>query len=155
MTYQSTKTYGHDKGFSCAFRQWRAESHCNRLHGYSLAFKFRFEAKDLDEKNWVVDFGSLKELENELRELFDHKVVVEVNDPCRDEFIRMEKLGILEIATFESVGCEAFAKRAYDLARELIYRLHGERVIVAEVECSEHCGNSASYISDPLWKMEN
>lgn len=31
--YQSTKTYGHDRGFSCAFRQWRADSHCRLIHG--------------------------------------------------------------------------------------------------------------------------
>ena len=32
------------------------------LHGYSLQFKFTFEARELDERNWVVDFGGLKPL---------------------------------------------------------------------------------------------
>ncbi len=31
--YTSTKEY-HDS-FPCAYRQWRADSHCNMIHGYS------------------------------------------------------------------------------------------------------------------------
>ena len=55
--FKSTKTYGHDLGFSAAFRQWRADSHCKYIHGYALAFRFEFEADELDVRNWVVDFG--------------------------------------------------------------------------------------------------
>ena len=32
-----------------AYRQWRADSHCKYLHGYSLSFKFEFECDELDE----------------------------------------------------------------------------------------------------------
>ena len=55
--FRSTKTYGHEMGFSCAFRQHRADSHCRLVHGYALAFHFEFEATELDVRNWVVDFG--------------------------------------------------------------------------------------------------
>ena len=55
--YYSLKKYGHERGLSAAFRQWRADSHCKFLHGYSLEFEFEFGADELDEKNWVVDFG--------------------------------------------------------------------------------------------------
>ena len=48
-----------------AFRQWRADSHCKFLHGYSFEFEFEFGAHELDERNWVVDFGGLKELESD------------------------------------------------------------------------------------------
>ena len=47
MMYQSTKTYGNDVGLSCTFRQWKADSHCNKLHGYSLGFRFVFEAQKI------------------------------------------------------------------------------------------------------------
>ena len=30
------------------------------LHGYSLAFTFKFGCTELDHKNWAVDFGGLK-----------------------------------------------------------------------------------------------
>ena len=33
--YVSTKEY-HD-AFPCAYRQWRADSHCNLIHGYSFS----------------------------------------------------------------------------------------------------------------------
>jgi hypothetical protein len=47
MTYQVTKTYGHELGLSCVFRQHRANTHCKHLHGYALAFDIVFEAKHL------------------------------------------------------------------------------------------------------------
>lgn len=55
----SIKKYGHERGLSAAFRQWRADSHCKFLHGYSLEFEFEFGAHELDERNWVVDFGGI------------------------------------------------------------------------------------------------
>ena len=64
--FKSTKTYKSSKGFSCCFRQWKADSHCKYLHGYSLEISIQFEALNLDKRNWVVDFGGLKELEKEL-----------------------------------------------------------------------------------------
>ena len=74
--YYSKKKYGHERGLSAAFRQWGAESHCRFIHGYSLEFEFVFGAHELDENNWVVDFGGLKELELWLRQNFDHKTLV-------------------------------------------------------------------------------
>ena len=38
--YTSTKEY-HD-AFPCAYRQWKADSHCNLIHGYSFSMKFFF-----------------------------------------------------------------------------------------------------------------
>ena len=82
MTYYSTKTYGHNIGLACVFRQPNADhSHCHLLHGYSLAFKFTFGCKELDNKNWAVDFGGLKPLKAWLEDKFDHKLALDKNDP--------------------------------------------------------------------------
>ena len=43
--YVSTKEY-HD-AFPVAYRQWRADSHCNLIHGYSFSMKFYFGTDDL------------------------------------------------------------------------------------------------------------
>ena len=60
MAYYSTKTYGHNIGLSACFRQPHADhSHCRFLHGYSLQFKFTFEADELDNKK-SVSFLPLK-----------------------------------------------------------------------------------------------
>ena len=82
MTYYSTKTYGHNIGLACVFRQPNADhSHCHLLHGYSLAFRFTFGCNDLDNKNWAVDFGGLKPLKAWLEDKFDHKLALDQNDP--------------------------------------------------------------------------
>ena len=146
MTYYSTKTYGHNIGLSAVFRQPNADhSHCHLLHGYSLAFKFTFGCKDLDNKNWAVDFGGLKPLKAWLEDNFDHKTAIDIADPHLEKFKELEALDLAEIRTFDGVGCEKFAKHAFDFADKLIREKTGDRCFVDSVECMEHGANSAIY----------
>jgi len=146
MTFFSTKTYGPELGLSAVFRQWRADSHCNQLHGYSLGFRFVFEATDLDDRNWVMDFGNLKGLQNRLKITFDHKLVIAKDDP---EFATLSSLadaGLADVVVVDAVGCEKFAELAALYAQIELEVLHlDKRVKVVEVECSEHGANSAIY----------
>ena len=117
----SSKTYKATKGFSCCFRQYKAKSHCRFLHGYSLEIKLEFQAKNLDERNWVVDFGGLKNLEKQFRETFDHKTIIDKNDPHIAWFKMGENLGILQLVILEDgVGCEMFALKVHKLAQSWI-----------------------------------
>ena len=143
--YQSTKTYGHNIGLSACFRQPNAHSHCKFLHGYSLQFKFTFEAKELDERNWVVDFGGLKPLKAWLEDMFDHKVVLDKKDPYMSTFKILENQGLAEITEVDGVGVEMFAKHAYDFADKLVREMTNDRCCVVSVECAEHGANSAIY----------
>jgi 6-pyruvoyltetrahydropterin/6-carboxytetrahydropterin synthase len=93
MTYQVTKTYGHELGLSCVFRQHRANSHCKQLHGYALAFDIVFETETLDARNWVIDFGSLKEVKEWLVDMFDHTLLVASDDPMFEELARLANSG--------------------------------------------------------------
>jgi 6-pyruvoyltetrahydropterin/6-carboxytetrahydropterin synthase len=146
MVYQSTKLYGHELGLSAVFRQWRADSHCNLLHGYSLAFKFTFEAAELDDRNWVMDFGGLKGLKTALHESFDHKLVLAEDDPEFDLLAGLQLAGLAEITVVPAVGCEKFAEYAYNLAASYLESQNlSQRVRVVEVECKEHGSNSAIY----------
>jgi 6-pyruvoyl-tetrahydropterin synthase len=77
-TYTSTKEY-HD-AFPCAYRQWRADSHCNLIHGYSFSMKFYFGTDNLDVRNWAADYGGLKELKAVLESQFDHTLLVAEDD---------------------------------------------------------------------------
>lgn len=155
LFYASTKTYTHSIGLSACFRQWRAHSHCRFLHGYALEVKFTFVANDLDQTNWVVDFGSLKSLKGWLEDTFDHKLLVAEDDPCR-EFIwsmtgtRGTNLGtvaehkIADVRVVPATGCEAFARMIYEYAEQwLIDNGYSPRVTLWEVEVREHAGNSA------------
>ena len=120
MKYRSTKRWGHEQGLSCAFRQWRADSHCNQIHGYALAVKFTFEADELDHRNWVVDFGDLKELKRKVANLFDHKTVVAEDDPHLEWFMKASGLGILDLNILPNVGCEAFAETIFHMAIDFL-----------------------------------
>ena len=145
MPYCSTKTYGHNIGLSACFRQPNAHSHCRFLHGYSLAFKFTFQADKLDDKNWVVDFGGLKPLKAWLEDTFDHKVVLDREDPMLYKFAELENAGLAELTIVDGVGVEMFAKHAYDYADKLVREMTNNRCWVVEVECAEHGANSAIY----------
>jgi len=146
MTYYSTKTYGHNIGLACVFRQPNADhSHCHLLHGYSLAFRCTFGCDTLDDKNWAVDFGSLKPLKKWLEDHFDHKTAVDINDPHLDKLKELEKHDLAEIVEFDGVGAEMFAKHAFDFADKLIREQTNNRCYVVEVECMEHGANSAIY----------
>jgi len=116
--WQSTKTYGHELGLSCVFRQWKADSHCNQLHGYSLSFRFVFESVELDHRNWVMDFGGLKGLKKSLQHYFDHKTIVAEDDPMREEIEALQEVGIADVVVLPAVGCEMFAQFAANLAKE-------------------------------------
>lgn len=150
MRYQSTKTFGHDLGISCAFRQWRAtHSHCSKIHGYALAVTITFEAERLDDKNWVMDFGGFKDLKEELVNTFDHKLVVAHDDPMLAEFQRMHKLGLADVVILPRVGCEAFAQFiAQAMVERGLKKSLGDRVRLVSVEVREHGANSATFFGE-------
>lgn len=145
MTFRSTKTYGADLGLSTCYRQWRADSHCQLLHGYALAFKFVFEAITLDERGWVVDFGGLRVLKENLRSMFDHKMLIARDDPKLWELQELHKVGLAEILILDRVGCEAFAELAWNMAYEALWADRA-RVRIISCEVSEHGANSAIYL---------
>lgn len=146
MAYYSTKTYGHNIGLSACFRQPHADhSHCRFLHGYSLQFKFTFCCKELDNKNWVVDFGGLKPLKKWLEDNFDHKVVLDSNDWALPNFRALEDAGLAELNILDGVGVEKFAEHAFNKAQELVHSMSEGRCWVVSCECAEHGANSAIY----------
>jgi len=142
--FYSSKKYGHERGLSAAFRQWRADSHCRFVHGYSLEFEYVFGASELDENNWVVDFGGLKELEDWLKQNFDHKTLVAIDDPMYKIFEEMNEKQVISMVPVESTGCEMFAKMAMQYANDLIGRLYGDRCWVESVTVRVHGANSAT-----------
>jgi 6-pyruvoyltetrahydropterin/6-carboxytetrahydropterin synthase len=144
--YKSTKTYGHEIGLSACFRQWKAESHCHLLHGYALAVSFVFGAEELDVRNWVVDFGSLKSLKGLLEDTFDHTLLVAENDPHRALFRQLELAGVARMVVVPATGCEAFAELIYSVTETWLKdNGYSPRVKLISVEVREHGANSAIY----------
>ena len=146
IMHQSTKTYGNDRGLSCCFRQWRADSHCNLLHGYSLGFRFVFEADTLDDRNWVYDFGNCKWIKQFLEEHFDHTLVISSDDPQLGIFKELSDRKLANLKVIHGVGCEKFSEFVYNyVAPEVIKNTEG-RVKLKSVEVFEHGANSAIYL---------
>jgi 6-pyruvoyltetrahydropterin/6-carboxytetrahydropterin synthase len=145
MTFRATKTYGHDLGLSCCFRQWRAQSHCHHLHGYALAFELVFEADQLDEHGWVIDFGALKPIKQSLVDLFDHAMQVAEDDPQLGSLLTLATQDTCRVVVVKHVGAEAFAAHVFDLTdRWLRENGYGDRVRLVSVTASEHGANSAT-----------
>ena len=144
MSYQSTKVI--ELG-SCAFRQWRADhSHCHFIHGYRLIAKFWFSCNELDDKNWVVDFGGLKELKNILEKQFDHTFCASADDPLLSYFKQLHDLGALDLRIMEDgVGIERTAEWCFKHADKHIKKITNNRCCVEKVEVWEHDKNSAIY----------
>lgn len=151
MTYKSTKTFGHDVGLSCVFRQHRAtHSHCSKLHGYAIAVKLVFGCSELDDRQWVMDFGGLKDIKKFLTNTFDHKTIVAEDDPMLTAFRMFHDQGIADLVTMPNVGCEAFAKYIFDFVEAFIrHSIQTERVWIESVEVMEHGANSAIYVREP------
>jgi 6-pyruvoyltetrahydropterin/6-carboxytetrahydropterin synthase len=142
--FLSGKTYTHATGHSCAFRQWRADSHCNLIHGYALQFELQFGGEKLDEKNWIVDFGGLKPLKEWLKHMFDHTYLVAKDDPEKGVFYELEKKNLIDLRLVDAVGCERFSELVFDKASEIISELYGDRCWVESVTVREHESNSAT-----------
>jgi 6-pyruvoyltetrahydropterin/6-carboxytetrahydropterin synthase len=144
--YRSTKTYDHSEGLSCCFRQWRAvHSHCQLIHGYALAFKFVFAANELDQRNWCVDFGGLKEVKKWLHEHFDHTMIVAQDDPHLPTLQLLAASNLVDLRILPAVCCDAVAQFVFAHVNTVVSEETQGRVWVESVEVREHGGNSALY----------
>ena len=149
--HQSTKIFD---GFSTVFRQWRAkETHCSYLHGYGVSFKVTFEGQ-LDHRNWVWDFGGMKRAKTKIDGMspkewmdymFDHTVIVAIDDPDLKIFQTMHDNGIIQLRVVEATGAEKFAEFIFKKLNTFVRTETTERVHVKRVEFMEHNKNTAIY----------
>lgn len=133
-------------GFPCTHRQWKADSHCRFVHGYSRSFYMEFEASELTKEGWVVDFGGLKEVKEWLEYMFDHTFLASEDDPELSKFQDLDKAGVIQLRTLPNVGMEGSARFVYDKVNKMISDMTNGRAWVTKVECRENEKNSAIYI---------
>ncbi len=151
MNYKSTKIYD---GFSSCFRQWRAEgTHCKFLHGYGVSFEVDFEG-ELDEKNWVFDFGGMKRsktlidgmnAKDWLDWLLDHTVIIAEDDPYLNIFKDLDKYGLIQLRILPNVGAERFAEYLFYKLNEWVISETTGRVWINKIKFMEHGKNSATF----------
>ena len=150
--FQSSKVFD---GFSTVFRQWKAETtHCRFVHGYGISFKVYFEG-DLDERNWVWDFGGMKRAKTQIdgkspKEwidyMFDHTLIVAEDDPFIKAFQQMEEAGVAQVRIIPATGAEKFAEYIYNKLNEFVDTETQGRVRVTKVKFMEHGKNAACYV---------
>jgi len=145
MKYISTKTY--NQIAPVAYRQWRADSHCNVIHGYALSFHFEFECDTLDARNWCMDFGGLRPLKEFIEEHFDHCMLLAQDDPHYEDIKKLGTLGLAKITEVEKTGCEGIADFLYEYVNTILLPSYGEieaqRVWCSKVEVRETDSNMA------------
>jgi 6-pyruvoyltetrahydropterin/6-carboxytetrahydropterin synthase len=150
--FQSTKIFD---GFSTVFRQWQAEgTHCRFLHGYAIEFKVTFQG-ELDERNWVWDFGGMKRANTKIDgmspkqwmdHMFDHTVVLANDDPYKEVFQKLHTNGVIQLRLMDGpVGAERFAEFIYKKLNEFVRIETKGRVHVQRVEFFENKKNTAIY----------
>ena len=149
--YQSTKLFD---GFSCCFRQWKAETtHCRFLHGYGVSFRVTFEG-DLDDRNWVWDFGGMKRAKTLIDGMqpkawmdymFDHTVIVAEDDPELMKFENLHRRGIIQLRHVKSTGAEKFAEFIFHKLDNFVKTETNNRVKIVQIEFMEHGKNTAIY----------
>lgn len=113
VAYKYTSTKEYVDAFPVAYRQWRANSHCNLIHGYSFSFRFFFGTNDLDVRNWAADYGGLKELKKILEMQFDHRLLVSEDDPELELYKQLEAKKIARLTILPRLGCEGLADMLY------------------------------------------
>jgi 6-pyruvoyltetrahydropterin/6-carboxytetrahydropterin synthase len=113
VTYQFVSTKEFTQAFPVAYRQHKADTHCNLIHGYALSIKLFFGTNELDVRNWTADFGGLKELKEILQTQFDHTLLVAETDPHLDWYKEAERRGMAKLTILPRLGCEGLADMLY------------------------------------------
>jgi 6-pyruvoyltetrahydropterin/6-carboxytetrahydropterin synthase len=141
--FKSTKTF--HQAFPVAYRQHRADSHCNVTHGYALTIHLEFGGFELDARNWLVDFGGLKGLKGQLEDWFDHKHLVATDDPHIETLRELHHLKISSITEVERTGCEGLSDFIFEHLNDgwLRENGYGDRIICTKVEVRETDANMA------------
>ena len=125
----STKVFD---GYSTVFRQWKAETtHCKYLHGYGVSFKIWFEG-ELDERNWVWDFGGMKRAKTTIDNLMPKDWMDFMFDHT-------------QVRVVPAVGAERFAEFVFNKINTFVKAETKGRVSVKKVEFRENNKNAAVY----------
>ena len=121
------------------------------MHGYSRSFTLWVAATELDACGFVVDFSSLRPLEQQLREQFDHTFLVNSDDPLLEDWRRLDQQGALDLRVMENVGMESTAALVWDWANALLKERDGGRSCCWAVEARENSRNAAQVQAVPTW----
>ena len=109
---------------------------------------------ELDQRNWVWDFGGMKRANTTIDGMnpktwmdymFDHTTLVAQDDPFLEEFKKMDTEGIIQMRIIPATGAERFAEFIFNKLNDFVQAETQGRVRVSQVEFMEHSKNTAIY----------
>ena len=109
---------------------------------------------ELDERNWVWDFGGMKRAKGTidgmnpkawLDYMLDHTTIMAEDDPLLDTFKTLDATGAVQLRILPAVGAERFAEYFYNKLNNFVQAETEGRVKVIQVEFREHEKNTAFY----------
>ena len=145
MAYKSTKKLG---PISVGHRQWKDQGHCAWVHGYGRYIQFTFEG-ELDHRQWVMDFGDLKDVKKWIEAEWDHRVLIASDDPLLPQLKELESHGGINLNILPDgyyPGIEESCRYLYDELNPMIKKKTNNRVEITRVEVWEHENNHAEYV---------
>ena len=146
MKYKSSKRFG---PITTGHRQWRDTGHCSYVHGYGRYVRLTFEASELDERGWVMDFGDLKGVKSWIESEWDHRTLIAADDPAIPELKTLEEVGGINLNILPEgylPGIEESCRYLYDKLNPVIQRKTNNRVEITRVEIWETEKNQAEYV---------
>ncbi|MEU3660938.1 6-carboxytetrahydropterin synthase [Streptomyces sp. NPDC032940] len=130
----------------CTHRSWAHSGKCAFLHGYERSFEIEFGCGELEPKTgFVVDFGDLKQVRELLQRQFDHTTLIAADDPQREAFEELSRLGVVDLRIMDHTGMEGAAEWVYDQVDRLVRERTLDRVRVLRVVARESRKNAVVF----------
>lgn len=164
MAYTSTKTFD---CISTAHRNWRARNNpsrdsrkCAYIHGYTKTFTFVFGCSELDDYQWVQDYGTSSSNPDKPRTMtlikqfiqddLDHGVTTDSHDPMLLKLKEMHdleliKLIVIPVENGQSGSVEGLCRYLFNRFDPLLQEETGGRCWIQSITVSEHHKNSSTY----------
>lgn len=138
-----------------AHRHHKLAGRCSKIHGHNWSFKFTFGARVLDENGFVIDFSELQWLKEYLLRQFDHKLVLNEDDPASHHIFGQLK-EFAEIVLVPNCSAEGLAEHLLVVVDNILVAVTGHRpqgrVFLLEVEVFEDSKNSAKATNEEFYE---
>lgn len=110
------------KGFSAAHRLNKGyEGKCKYLHGHSYRVRVTLTAHELDQYDFVIDFGDIKAMFDDwVQAHWDHVTIVSEVDTTLIDFLRADKQEFFVVPGGANTTCEALGAFLFETFRQVL-----------------------------------
>lgn len=143
--FTCSKSY---RDISFAHRQDQHDGHCALIHGHNWTFTFEFAAESLDANGFVIDFGKLGFLRDEIWRRFDHAYVYNRGDEASVALVQAHP-NLFKPLELDHCSCEGIARYLLDLFQPEVAAATAGRVRISAVAVEEDSKNVARYAPRP------